>query len=799
MPKKKAPIKKPKTKEKVVIAPEPPLRKTAPNPPPPTEKVVVDSNLLLQPDQEPGFYAQKMRLKLKTKPSDSSTIYYTTDGSPANRKGKRYEEAIELSSTTVVRAVAYRGNRRSVEWVGTYFFGEDKTPFPVLSLSVQGSILFDPITGLFQKGPKAAKTFPYGGANYYSTKEFICHVEFFESDKKRVFHSSMGFKIFGGTSRIFAQKSLALYARGRYGKKSIKHEIFPDRKNGKYQRLVLRNSGSDFGETHFRDAFITSLGREMGLEVQAYRPALVFINGRYWGVYNLREKITKHYFENNFNIHRDSVDLLEHQGYVQAGSKEHYQAMQAYMRKHDLAEPEHFAKIATMMDVDNFMEYQIMQIYIDNQDAGGNIKYWRPRKEGGRWRWILFDTDYGFAHFQKDSYRFNSLAFHTAPNGPAWPNPPWSTFNLRMLLKNKEFQKRFILRFADRINTLFDSSYLLPRIDSFCNRIYPEMPRHWVRWKLDTGRFHYEIAAMKEFARRRPAYMRRFLQEKFPYIGAQAELRVELVGGGKVLLNEAIWISGAFQGIYFEHLPLKLEAKTGFNARFSHWEVDDQIIKERVLQYQFKGRSGRVRAVFEEGQHPLSKRIVINEISHRDSSSGDWIEFYNNSSEDLALEGWKLRDKGQKEFVFPDVQLKAGSYLVVCQKLDKFKAKYPDVENAIGDLGFGLDKRKERLELYDRLNEPVDSVGYDLPKGQAQGVYYLALRNFDEDNGNFEHWKIQEGAPSPGKLNQAFVAIQRSSNEAERSHYWKILLALLLLAFFLVAGAWWRMRSKTSD
>ena len=101
------------------------------------------------------------------------------------------------------------------------------------------------------------------------------------------------------------------------------------------------------------------------------------------------------------------------------------------------------------------MDYKIAQIYFDNQDAGGNIKYWRPQTPSGRWRWVLYDTDWGFGLHDEKAYNNNSLAFHTATGGPAWPNPEWSTFILRNLLKNEEFQNQFINRFCDAMNTSF--------------------------------------------------------------------------------------------------------------------------------------------------------------------------------------------------------------------------------------------------------------------------------------------------------------------------------------------------------
>jgi hypothetical protein len=470
-----------------------------------------------------GFYTTAIEVELKAN-NPNSVIKYTINGASPLKSGRVYRRPIQLDSTTVLKAVvATTGLEEKPRiYAQTYLIEEDSCTLPVLSLGINPSFLFDPVKGLFKRGPRASPRFPHKGANYYSRGEFPCTIELFETNKKRVFEGGAGFKIFGGMSRIFPQKSFALYARkSKYGNKYLKHQIFENKKQKKYKRVVMRNSGSDYGNAHFKDAFITSLGKELGLEVQAYRPAIVFINGAYWGIYNFREKLNKHYLAENFGYSKDSVDLMEHRKSLQAGSKRHYVNMQAYMAMNDLSNQASFDKVASMMDVENFMDYQIMQIYINNKDAGGNIKFWRPQTPEGKWRWILFDTDFGFGHAGRKGYDFNSLAFHTAADGPIWPNPAWSTFNLRMLLKNKGFRDLFIRRFNDCINTTFDSTKLVHGIDSFANRIRPELPRHWNRWDLSQRTWERVVKRMKTFSKKRPLFMRNHIKEMYPYVGKE--------------------------------------------------------------------------------------------------------------------------------------------------------------------------------------------------------------------------------------------------------------------------------------
>ena len=126
------------------------------------------------------------------------------------------------------------------------------------------------------------------GANFWSRKEFACHVEIYETNGQKVQEGGAGFRIFGGYSRVFPQKSIVLVARKKYGKKFFKHKIFNQYDRKKFKYLVLRNGGSDCLGAHFRDELMTELTTGWDIEKQAYRPASLYLNGQYWGLYYIR-------------------------------------------------------------------------------------------------------------------------------------------------------------------------------------------------------------------------------------------------------------------------------------------------------------------------------------------------------------------------------------------------------------------------------------------------------------------------------------------------------------------------------
>jgi hypothetical protein len=740
-----------------------------------------------------GFYKGTINLSIYF-PVEKAKIYYTTDGTAPTNKSELYTSPVQIEQTTTLQAIAiYNKGQKSAREVLTFFINEPETKFPVISICIEPNKLFDNKSGIFRKGPNAAKENPYRGANYYLNIEIPCHVEIFETPDSNgircpVFRGRLGFAVFGGVSRIFPQKSIALYAREKYGNNKISHNIFPDLPFKNYKRLVLRNSGSDYGETHFRDAFITSLGKEMGQDVQAYRPSLVFINGRYWGILNIREKLTTHYIEQHFGVNKDSIDLMEHAHRVMAGSREHYMRMQAYMRKHNLKEKRHFDKVASMMDIDNFMEYQIIQIYADNQDAGGNIKFWRPQQPGGRWRWLLFDTDFGFGHYNKGGYKFNTLKMFIDADGPHWPNPPWSTYNLRMLLKNKNFRQKFVKRFCDRLNSTFESTHALNRIDSMAAYIYPELGRHWKRWELNPKDWHFRVNQMREFARYRPVYMRKFLKEEFPEIGEEVSLNINVVGNGTVILNHVITVNKTFSAVYFKNMSVQLTAQANTNATFSHWEIDGEKILARNPVIEFYTPKTKVKALFNNQPSPVAKQVIINEISCRDSISGDWVELFNNSDKNIKLKDWRLLDEAGHSFIFPDVNLNSGKFLVIVREEIKFKKLFPDSIQLLTGLNFGLGRKRDKLELYSPYGDRIDSIAYNIGQSKDSLYFSLALRDFEANNADFEkNWKIDKKGGSPGRLNPQYLEWKNNrKNASDEGTDFQKFLNLFKVALFSV-------------
>ena len=725
-----------------------------------------------------GFYADSITVQLL---APGTAIYFTTDGSrPRETPEHRYRLPLRIGRTTVVRAFAVQAGEKSSVFSQTYFVNEPETTLPVISISITSDMLFDPEIGLFVKGSNAVDSLWYlPGANFWSRREVTANFEFYETDGKCKWHSQVGFRLFGGMSRIFPQKSIAIVARSRYGDSRIRHKVFG--KNGlkKFKYLVLRNSGSDFGRTHFRDALMTDLVKNWDLDVQDYRPAHVYLNGKYWGIYNIREKINRHHLASHHDVDEDSIDLIEHKLTRRSGSTVHYRRLLDFLKKNSLANSANFAYVNSQMEVNNFMDLQLAQIYFDNQDAGGNIKFWRPQTPAGRWRWILFDTDWGFGLNDPKACQNNSLAFHTEPDGPNWPNPPWSTFILRKLLENKDFERQFVNRFADYLNADLASHRVLAKIDKFYNLLLPEMPRHLERWRLNRSEWEKEVEVLRTFARERPAYIRRFLMEKFT-TGELRNLSLDIAHGGRVVINETVEFRDTFAGQYFEKIPIRLQAIPDLGYRFVRWEGEEVNSESPELYLQLVRPDWHIRAVFEKYEHPLTGKIIVNEISCNNKQSGDWVEIYNNSRERINLEGWILADR-KNEFRFPAYTLPPKGYVVVCEDSVKFLNVHPKVQTVIGGLSFGLNKRREIVQLFSPDASAVDSVGYVLEPEDSVFTLNLLLPRLD--NGDPENWELTPGTGSPGTANEYYLT---SSIQNRQSQFMQIGGAMGILFLGLV-------------
>ncbi len=531
-----------------------------------------------------GFFQSPVNIRIAA--PANTIIRYTLDGSVPDTSSILYERPFKLDSTAVVRARAYKRGEYSSSVNTASVFIRENTDMAVVSLVTDSSQLFDPDTGIYSYGKHASPVFPYFGANFWGEKEVAVSVEMYDESKSKMFAHDAGLRIFGNWSRANEQKSLSVHFRGQYGVSELKQTLFPEYPHlDKFKKFVLRNNGSNCGKTGFRDVLMCSLLEDRDLDYQKYRPVVVYINGAYWGIYNLREKLNEDYLWTNYGLEEGNFDIIKAIGDVTSGNRTRYDELTNYMSANDISKDEPYQHVRSQADLLNYATYMASEMFYGNTDwPANNIKFWRSYQPGSKWRWILYDTDFGFqGHSDIDVDMFE---FCTNDIGPDYPNGANATFLFRTLLQNEQFKADFISITSTLLNTNFRTKRIEKRIDEFKSIYSSEISRHYERWGFKN--WDYEVDKLYEFAQDRKGYFVEQMKRYFD-LGDEYELSIN-VENGAVLINGLEIFENPYTGTYFSGSPLTLEVIPATGKSFVKWsdgnkEPKRTISPEKLTQF----------------------------------------------------------------------------------------------------------------------------------------------------------------------------------------------------------------------
>ncbi|CAG5076276.1 CotH kinase family protein [Parvicella tangerina] len=745
-----------------------------------------------------GIYSTSQELVIDT--SNNVRVFYTLSGSRPSTYSKEYHgEPFELTEPTVIRALFYQKGNKIGETTQSYIIGRTFN-MAVVSIAVDTADFFSYSRGIYVKGCCADSVPPYLGANFWKGWEREINIEFYEPDNTLGFNQEAACRIFGGFSKGLPMKSLAIISKKKYGHDKFKYRIFPNKKIKKFNSFVLRNSGGDFNNTHFRDALLTDLTEPIDMDIQAYRPCVLYINGQYWGIHNVREKINEHYLDDNHNIDKDSVDLLKHRGDAQCGTTKEYKKLLKFLNDNSFESNEKIEELDSIMDIDNYIDYNITEIYVDNGDAGGNIRYWKEQKAGARWRWILFDLDLSFGIGSKTAYKENTLHQMTTLSNEKWPNPAWSTFIIRKLLENDSIRNIYINRFADHLNTIFSEKNVNFKLDSIYNMIKDEMPYHAERWHTSMEKWNIRVDRMREFATKRPYYLRTYIMQKF---NLNDTVKVSIGAFdkkmGKVKLN-SLKLKKPFEGWYFTDVPITIKAKPKMGYEFVKWEGLESTDRKLTITLT---EAISITPIFKrKPTSELSGTIFINEVSIKQDSltpSEDWIELANISADQQDLSGWYITTKDKEKFKLPEGStIGAHGYLVVCKRKDDFQSVYNLSEDLLvqGDMDFGFSSKKDHIKLWDADKNPVDSLKYKVKK-DFPTIKDSVPRNLERVNPQLAEWQVA-ALVTPGAQNDGFKGIPKKAGTGEEIELnpWWVIGGLGGILIFVLLGVTVKKKSK---
>ena len=442
----------------------------------------------------PGQYTSAQYIEISI--PEGTQVFYTTDGSIPTQNSTAYNgERLELNFTTVLRARAFSTGtiKPSDTITGTYFINAFHA-LPLVSIVTDPKNLWDEEWGMLTVGNNAireAGKLPFKNTVYRKVKDagvkYECSIELYDDSGTLILDQNGEVGLMGDYSLDMPQKSFKFRAKSLYGSKTFNAALFPDRDYTEYKGFVLRNSGNDCMFTRLQDGF---QGRLMDLcsdtlaEItdakvvhQAWKPYAVYLNGRYWGHMNLRERTDKYMiaqFEGLTFEQADEIDLLQGNGSVKSGSNKAFKAMRKKIKEGNPAKnPEDLQYILDNVDVDNLFVYMGFEMFFGNSDIG-NTRYYRTNQEGSKWKWVLYDVDYGLY-----SSSFNSPWSYTKEKGMGQKYIDNTIF--MKLLSVPEYKDRYLTIYG-KIFQKLTTEFMLITLDEMVKIIEPEMQLHWSRW-----------------------------------------------------------------------------------------------------------------------------------------------------------------------------------------------------------------------------------------------------------------------------------------------------------------------------
>ena len=420
-------------------------------------------------------------------------IRYTLDGSVPTKSSSLYEGKIKISSNAVVRAKAFMdGLIASPVATHTYVFRSAHT-MPVVCLSMSKSDYSRMYVG---------KANPNGG----STKgdEVGCFMEYF-IDGRLAISSGAGVRVSGAGTAVYPQKSLGLYFRAGYGRSSLDFPLFDGSSVTSFRSLVLRNGGQDAYYAHVRDTFVSRISRGFNVDAALGRPVIVYINGEYRGVYDMKENLNEDFLVSHDGVSRNKVEIIQRNNRALAGSDANFLEVRRLCRELDLSVQSNFDRVAELVDVDSFIDYLIIRTYFFDGDMF-NQKYWHTTDNKIKWRAIVYDSD--FAMFG-NSPSGNLLYAYFNPNGVSSAHGYITNMDIYCgLNKNKKWREEFIIRYIMAAEKTFDPSRVLPVFDSIVESYKPEMKDQIAKWKMPASysKWESEVSALRACIKKRPSY-----------------------------------------------------------------------------------------------------------------------------------------------------------------------------------------------------------------------------------------------------------------------------------------------------
>ena len=395
-------------------------------------------------------------------------LYYTLDGSTPTSKSKQYTQPLTLKSTTAVRVVCMEDGKLPSDVVTAVYIINENHTLPVVSIVADPSTLF---------GSKGIYT------NYWWDTEVRCNLKLFELDGNS-FGIDCGLKMHGHTGLKSPKKSFKVNFRGRYGQDILTYPVYGEEGPDVYDSLIIR-AGQDYPFSIFRDELFTSLARDISDEMLAQRDkfSILYVNGEYYGIYCIKEAWTELMYAQKMGGSPENVEIVQ----APVDDTHEIYHLTQFCRNNDMTNDANYEYVASKVDIDNLIDYMIIQGYCTNGDVQQNLRYIRSADTGYKWQLAFYDVDWSFY-------------YHNAFKHVLSPHQSWQHLSLtRGVMKNAQFREKFLARCSELMATTLSNENVVARIDYYENLLDPEVRRERKRWDNNYNAWKLEVQNLRDF------------------------------------------------------------------------------------------------------------------------------------------------------------------------------------------------------------------------------------------------------------------------------------------------------------
>ena len=704
-----------------------------------------------------GMYFGTQQLSMETSESGAN-IHYTLDGKTPSEDDPIYQGPISIQTSKVVNARAFKPGFAGQKTTTGVFLINESSDVHHLNIQLDPKYLWDSQTGMYVSGSNGVTGFCSDQPrNWNQDWEYPGQVTLFEPDGRLAFKVNAGVKIGGGCSRGNKMKSFNFFLRkGEYGDEKIEYQLFDQLDITEFKRFKVRNGGNDYNQMLFRDAAIHEMVRgQFDMDIMAYRPVQVFLNGTYWGVYGLREFFNEDYIAAHHDVDPKNLDVIKNPfapwREVKEGNNVAYISLRDFISENDLSQAANYEQVLDQIDMNEFLNYFITQIYLSAYDwPVNNMQIWRDR-DNGKWRWMLFDLDAttNYGQWSRSNAFNNTIVHATDTNGPTWPNGPESTLFLRKLLENDNFRSEFIQRMCTYIELVFTLQRANMVTTQIQSQLEPLMDRHISRWwnnywqwggsnpsggSINTWKGF--INNFKDFFVTRPGFLYTHFDNYF-----NLEDRVELTfnvseetPGAVVLHSNEFALPYQYTGTYFSAVPIKVKAVPKPGYIFWKWEETGETAAE--ITYLPNGNATLTPLFVPAGPY-------ITEVHYQpvEGETYEFLEVHNATHAAIDISGYTFTSG--VSFTFPaNTIINPDEYIIVA----KDASLYAQAACQVFEWESGkLANEGETITLLNEKEEVVDELTYapssPWPSTAAGEGPSLHLRAAYLDNDLPESWE----------------------------------------------------------